>query len=515
MKFSEFISKGRLRPLLLSLIFGCFAAIPYFFEKAFILTFIALFGEIYTVISVKSEKERIFLPFFIYFFANYAIGYSFIYELYPLDRFGFTKFESFLTVFAACVVFPLFHAALQALIMSLVKLLPDKPIRAPFFAVSFVIAEAAVSIGKLAFPWCSISVSLTGFLPYLQTLSLFGKYFITFITVLFVSLFAYALKDKKGIFAVMAAVVFVLNTAAGTVIYFLPEETGEDIDVACVQGNVPANQKWNTENQGSIFYNHVLMMEEACENGAEVIILPESAVPTAYREGNTIDVYYKAISQTYGVYVIAGVNYKTESDYYNAVVGIYPDASETDIYKKRHLVPFGEYIPYSDIITKVFPFVEGLTEDFDILTAGDEPTLVKAKDVKAAPAVCFDSIFPNLSRESVAEGAQFIVIATNDSWFNDSFGGKDHLRQAKLRAIENKRYVARAANTGISAIIDSKGNIVEQTKFFEKDILYGQIKPIYKETLYTKIGDIVLYICIAAEALMILICIIRRIKWKE
>ena len=158
------------------------------------------------------------------------------------------------------------------------------------------------------------------------------------------------------------------------------------------------------------------------------------------------------------------------------------------------MVPFGEFIPFADFIGEVIPFVGEFNSDTSDLTEGTEPIIIDTEYGHVAPLVCFDSIFPKFAREGAEKGAEFIAVVTNDSWFNDSAGIYTHLRHAQLRAIENRRYILRAANTGVSAIIDERGSIVTQTQPLTVDTTVNEVHGIGSLTLYTYTRDVILYI---------------------
>jgi len=509
-RFSELLN-NRLFLVLVCFTTGLLSAIPYYFEKLFVFTFISLFVLFYIVFTQRRANKGVFLPFFVYFFGFYFFVYIFLSELYPYDYFGFTDEQGIFIMICSCLLIPLLHSVVEALVMSFTKFISNTALFPIGAAAVWVLGEALLSVGTLAFPWANIAVSLTGWLPFLQTASLFGKGFISFIIVFVCSSLAISVFDKKKVFAFTAVIVLLCNIITGYVLWLIPVEKSTTAETAIVQGNVLFNEKWNYENQFRIFEKYTEMTEEAARNGAKLIILPEGAIPAVFKENGRIHKAFGYIAETYDVTVIMGIHYITDTEQRNAVVTIYPDGSLSERYDKLHLVPFSEFIPFSDFIGKFIPFVEEFSEDSGVYQKGDGYKVFQTEFGDISPLICFDSIFPNLARESVNDGATLLAVVTNDSWFNDSVGIYTHLRHSQLRAIENRRFVVRGANTGISAFINQRGEIISETQPLVEDTIYNDVYNIKTISLYTKTGDLVLY----ASVLIVIYILIDHIRRRK
>jgi apolipoprotein N-acyltransferase len=202
---------------------------------------------------------------------------------------------------------------------------------------------------------------------------------------------------------------------------------------------------------------------------------------------------------------------------YNAIVTFYPDGSIGEApYYKRHLVPFGEYLPMADLIKTVLPVLAEMNVFSDDLTPGTNSALIETGFGKIGGLVCFDSIYETLALSSVRDGAQLIGLITNDSWYRDSAAVYQHNKHAQLRAVENGRYVARAANTGISSIIKPTGEIVSSLAPLKGGYVTGEVYFYNNLTLYTVIGDIIVLIsgiiCAAAAVTNITRKRVHRLK---
>jgi len=170
-----------------------------------------------------------------------------------------------------------------------------------------------------------------------------------------------------------------------------------------------------------------------------------------------------------------------------------PDGQVGAVYRKMQLVPFGEYVPLANLLFFVGPIVEAVAA----FTPGEVPVLLPVGDHLVSTAICYEVIFPNLIRQFVQEGSELLTTITNDAWYGRSSAAYQHWDQAAMRSIEHGRYLARAANTGISGFIDPYGRVVEKTDLFHEAILIGDLRFITSRTLYSQIGDLVAWLSLA------------------
>lgn len=499
--------------MLICFMAGILGYLPYCCEDLFICTFLALFILFFVIIKQRNGNKGKFIPFFCYFIGFFVPLYSFLSELYPYERFGFTGGQAKFVLVCSCIIIPLIHALVVAAIMNLSKILPQKPFLASIgFASLWVVGEWILTLGTLAFPWSNISVSLVGFLPYIQTASLFGKYFVSFITAFACCLLAFSAVCKKRFFALIAIFALLLNTVIGTFLWYIPSESEGEIKVTALQGNVLSNEKWDTANRGSIYDLYITMAEESAKEGCDIILLPETAIPLMFTEKGPLYRSFAEIASQYNVTILSGVNYREKSQYFNSVIAVFPDGSISERYDKRHLVPFGEFIPFVDTLGKLIPFVARFNEASIEYGEGDKSVVIPTEKGKIAPLVCFDSIFSQFAKDGCENGAEILAVVTNDSWFNDSDGIYTHLRHSQIRAIENGRFVMRAANTGISAFINEKGQVIKRTEALTEATVTSPISVINTKTFYTVTGDWGLYISLTSILYFIIFYFYRRKK---
>lgn len=397
--------------------------------------------------------------------------------------------------------------------MSLTKLLPDNDfLTVTGFGAAWILSEWMLSVGPLGFPWGRAALSQVGFLISVQTVSLFGSYFIVIILVCTCMLFALAVTKKKRIYTAVGCSIIAVNLIAGTILYYIPVNTNNSVKTAVLQGNAASGEKWESGSLQKIWNTYVSLAQEAAKNGAEVIVMPESAIPTVFTENGTLHKNLASIAKKHDITIISGVICDEGKDSYNSVIAVYPDGSLSNRYNKQHIVPFGEYIPYQSVLETLIPFIGGLNLGGMNTVAGDKSVIIDVKNNKNGSLVCFDSIFDVLARDNVNSGAEILTVVTNDSWFEDSAGITQHLGHSVLRSIENRRYIIRSANTGISAFISPKGKIITQTEAMTEDIIYCNVSAVHSKTLYTLTGNILLYIAIAFYAVIILISIFKKIN---
>jgi apolipoprotein N-acyltransferase len=168
-----------------------------------------------------------------------------------------------------------------------------------------------------------------------------------------------------------------------------------------------------------------------------------------------------------------------------------PDGEIVTRYRKMRLVPFGEYVPALPFLGPgAFPGIERLVESVSDFTPGSSPTVGNVMGVPTASFICYEAIFPSLVRRFVANGAELLVNITNDGWYGTSSAPYQHFAMARFRAVENRRYLVRAANTGISAVIDPVGRVVAETALFERRALLVDVSAVPETTFYSRNGDV-------------------------
>jgi apolipoprotein N-acyltransferase len=192
--------------------------------------------------------------------------------------------------------------------------------------------------------------------------------------------------------------------------------------------------------------------------------------------------------------------------FYNSAFLVRPDGTTGGVYQKMHLVPFGEYVPAQKLLFFAAPLVQAVSD----FSAGTEAVLLPVGDHLVSTAICYEVVYPDLVRRFVAGGSEMLTTITNDAWFGPTSAPYQHFEQASMRAIEEGRYMVRAANTGISGIVDPYGRVLAVTGIFQSAVTVGQIRFLRTMTIYARIGDVFAYACALVTALMLALSRRRR-----
>ena len=471
-----------------------------------------LFYAIDEGICAKKAYKFGFGFFFVYYF---VIFHWFTY-MYPLSFLGMNGFESIFVIILAWFGVSAAQAAISALALPLLvfisRRLPSKLkwLISVLAAAMWTLFEWAMSLGALSVPWSRLALGQLDMPAVIQSASLFGSYFVSFIIVLVNFLIGYALIYKRKLCFAAATLVFAVNLAVGGVILANIKE-GEKVSVSAVQGNIPSTVKWDQSLFVSSFRIYTSYVEKAAQQGADIVLMPETVVPFVISEDGEVCKLLSDLAKEYEIYLVVGAFSSDGDREYNSLWTFDKEGNVNEtLYHKRHLVPFGEYMPWADVLGKFIPVLDSLNAFSSDITPGNDSNVIDTEYGKLGGLICFDSIYESLSLDSARDGAQIVLLATNDSWFSDSAALYMHNNQARLRAIETRRSVVRAANTGISSIITPTGEVLDSVGAMKRGFIVGDVELRDDVTLYTRIGNLFVYICGGAVLAVALGGAIRR-----
>jgi apolipoprotein N-acyltransferase len=273
------------------------------------------------------------------------------------------------------------------------------------------------------------------------------------------------------------------------------------LKIALAQGNIPQNQKWDTRFREKVFDTYSNLTLKAGEAKPDLIVWPEAATPFYYQLDRTGTTRVNKLAGTAGSPILLGSPYQEKHNdrwiYYNSAFLVSAEGENLGRYDKIHLVPFGEFVPFQELLF----FVRKLVHTIGDFGRGQEATVFDLNGNKFGLSICYEITFPDLTRKPVKNGAQFLVNITNDAWFGESAASYQHMAMGALRAVENRVPIVRAANTGISGTIDPTGRMRQTTKLFVEDLVITEIRPSNNGvTTYARYGDLFSYLCIAMTA---------------
>jgi apolipoprotein N-acyltransferase len=191
---------------------------------------------------------------------------------------------------------------------------------------------------------------------------------------------------------------------------------------------------------------------------------------------------------------------------YNAAFMLDTHGTTAAVYRKIHLVPFGEYVPFQRLLFFVGPLVEAVSA----FSRGTRVTMMPVEGHMVSTAICYEITYPALQREAVLEGSEMLTTITNDAWYGDSSAAYQHFEMAAMRAIEQGRYLVRSANTGISGIVDPYGRVLIRTQLFETVAVVGEARFVQAKTVYARIGDLAAYLSAAVVMVALAFVFIKK-----
>ncbi len=436
--------------------------------------------------------------------------------------------DPFLMISGVLLIFvnPLFLLIPSTIFYFSRKIFPGKT-ALYFFPLFWVTYEYAYMITDLSFPWLTLGSGLAHFTSFIQIADIIGtlglSLLVVLINVLIYKVFIrYHSTNKISYYNLTAAVLiysFIFLYGFIKINNFTISK--RKIRVGLIQPNIDPWKKWDVGSLNDFTKLYLNDSRKAVNKGAKLIVWPETAFPVYLLSGgyeDALDSIYNFVRKN-DVYLMTGmpdiryyhkgekmpsdVKYSGNLGYYatyNAIYLFSPDTRAIQRYGKMKLVPFGERVPFVD----QFPFLGNIIKWGVGITGwnvGKDTILFKIKDkdinqglsnaaendtVKIDGLVCYESIYPLFVSEFVRKGAQFITVVTNDSWYGNSSGPYQHKEMSVLRAVENRRSVIRAANGGISCIIDPLGRTIIHSEMFTKTFLVGNVILQNNETFYTK-----------------------------
>ncbi|MFC1767486.1 apolipoprotein N-acyltransferase [Candidatus Margulisiibacteriota bacterium] len=348
-------------------------------------------------------------------------------------------------------------------------------------ALFWAVVEWLRSIGPFGVTGGDLAYSQIGFLAAAQIARIFGVFGVSFLIMVVNSLlFQLFVEEGKWLDRIKAKkveisavlLVFLAVIIYGGVRMNRDFKFPNKVKVAVIQAAIPQDIKLDFGQVWAIVDLHKILSLKIVSEKPDIIIWPETAVTTYLNLAPNVQREIEQLVQDSKASYLIGTSHTTGGKNYNSVVAFYPDGKMAGRYNKQRPVPFGEYLPLRFILYPILKGINLLAEDYHSDPSGN---IIDLGNVKVGVVICFESTFPHLVRNKVKKGADVIVVVTNDAWFGGSAALAQHLQSSRMRAIENGVYVVQAANTGISAIIDPAGRVIERTGVDEEVIMLQDV----------------------------------------
>jgi apolipoprotein N-acyltransferase len=355
------------------------------------------------------------------------------------------------------------------------------------------------------FPWCLLGYSQADDLAFIQIARFGAVYAVSFVVALASGVLAYVAVEPRA--ARRRAAVAGLGLVLGGV--FLdgwlalarPIEEDGRVRIGLVQASIPQEDKWDQAQALLNLKRHVDLTEQAAAAGARLVIWPESALPFDFDSAPEVAASLRELVATRRLFLIFGNDdreYGREGRTWVGAKMLTPQGELAFRYHKIRLVPFGEYVPLRPILTLGGRVAAKLVQQVSDFTPGDGFSLAQVDGHALATFICYEAIFPDLVREFAARGAGVLVNITNDGWYGRSSAPFQHFAMARFRAVENGKYLVRAANTGITAVVDPRGRVLASTSLFERTLLVRDVPMVRGATFYAERGDLFAFACLGA-----------------
>lgn len=497
-------TKNNYIPIFLSVGSGCLLTAA--FPKADI-PFLAWIGLIPLFFAIRSVsvKESFRLGFIAGLIHYMTLMYWIIHAMNVYGKISLVLCVPVLFLFASylSIYFAFYTAIVTAYCQTPLKLAYLSPIL--WVALEYI--RSSILTG---FPWELLGHSQYRFLHFIQISDIVGVYGVSFILVgtngaIFLSILG-IFKKKWHQNSVTSHQWMLVLLTTGIVLtaiwgygkkqlsFYENNPVQNRIQVAVVQGNIDQMIKWKPAFQKSTVEKYLSLTQQASKS--ELVVWPETATPFYFKyDIELTHMVLEGVKQK-GAWLLTGSPSFEEQNggfvFFNSAYLIDPNGTIQHRYDKAHLVPFGEYVPLKEWL----PFIGKMVEHVGDFKPGPVGKVLDVGTIKMGTLICYEIIFPYLSRAMVKNGASFLVNITNDAWYGTTSGPYQHFSLAVFRAVENKRPIVRSANTGISGFINAVGRIEQTTPLFQETTVVGEIAPSDVITVYCQLGDLFAKLCI-------------------
>jgi len=474
---------------------------------------LAAFALVPLLLAIFTERQRGWLFLYGYAAGGVFLAGSFYWLQDVMTTYGHLAAPLAAGVLAALVaVFALFFALFSVWVGELARRNRGVALAlAPFVWVAVELLRTHLITGL---PWNLLGYALADRPRLIQIASLTGIYGVSFLLVTVNTAIARVLlaRTRRALLLVVATlllVIAIILTGPN-----LPEMSATSTAIL-VQTNLPQlssyEPNWVANHQHELSELYHLTLKAVEEQAARPVFVlwPEVPAPFYFHHDPRLRAQLMALAQATRTYVLVGIiDYHKDTlgrdRPYNSAVLLAPSGEFVGQYDKIHLVPFGEYVPWKP----VFGWMKRLVAEVSDFASGTNKTLLTVGDARAAVVICYEAIFPALVRDFVVRGADVLVNISNDGWFGRTAAPVQHFNMARMRAVETRRFLLRATNTGITAVIDPYGRVVARAPTAVHTVLVAGFAPRREQTFYVRYGD-----WFALLGLMVALAALARTLW--
>lgn len=420
----------------------------------------------------------------------FGSGASWIYVSIHTYGYASPALAAFLTV-----LFVLFLSSFPALVFWLhFKLKNNNQLtNALLFLTLWVLGDEFRTEFLTGFPWLFLGYGhlespLSGWVP---ILGVYGVTLLTVATGISIALFLSESTNKlKYGFAICVTAVWLSGPMLNQIQW--SQQIDEELDVALVQLNIPQELKWLRSQRKKTLNSLETLTRNYLDN--DLIVWPETAIPLLYNQAQPFLNTMSRLADKHDANIISGIPYRGlhaetgQTVVHNSITSI---GNGEGLYHKQKLVPFGEYVPLQDILRGLIAFFDLPMSDFR--KGSENQALLTSANYQVAPFICYEVVYPDFVA-SQSKKADYLLTISNDSWFGHSLGPLQHLEMAQMRAAENSRYMIRATNNGISAVIDEKGRVKAKTDQFVEAVLESKFQVRSGRTPFSYTGSYPLFL---------------------
>lgn len=388
----------------------------------------------------------------------------------------------------------------------------------PIFWVALEFARNYVPCN--GFPWGNITNTQFAFLPVIQITDVVGIFGLTYIMLLVncacgLLIIPYwrrcdapATRSAKLMFVTLLVVVTLIYGYWRIYDVTGKQEGWKSIRAALLQGNIPQDEKWVEGHEMAQLQPYINFTKVLANTNVDLIVWPEASYPWILQSQemklDPVLIGTSDVKKDRDPYLLLGAlisDKKTNGKrkLYNSMLLADKNGDILGRYSKAHLVPFGEYVPYR----KFLFFAKKLVAPIGNFEPGASVDPMFTDGYQIGGLVCYEDVFPEISAEHTRKGANLLAVVTNDAWYGRSSAAFQHLAISVFRAVENRRWLIRSANSGVSAVVDAIGRIISQTDIFEKGMIVSNVRLGEGLSLYTRFGNWFAWVCVGMGVILL------------